>query len=294
MVGDVEIAAKVFEHPLVRTDGTKKTQRQMEEGDEKVTWLAKLLKIEHKPSYVSAENFARALLAVAKEHPKRTEPATAGAPDSDFLWKQLEALGIRGLRASVDSDIATVEKWFNDSMERVSGWYKRKSQYVTIGIAIVVAVACNANTLRIAERLDHEPSTRAAVVVAAEGALKEPCCGQATSEEETGQEAVGGGESEPKATGATKAEPSSEKDEIEASINHFSEATKGVEDLNLPIFWSHDNSWSSMSVAETLFGWLLTAIAISLGAPFWFDALGRLANLRMAGKNPEEKGKAGK
>jgi hypothetical protein len=94
MVGDVEIAAKVFEHPLVRTDGTKKTQRQMEEGDEKVTWLAKLLKIEHKPSYVSAENFARALLAVAKEHPKRTEPATAGAPDSDFLWKQLEALGI--------------------------------------------------------------------------------------------------------------------------------------------------------------------------------------------------------
>jgi hypothetical protein len=133
---------------------------------------------------------------------------------------------------------------------------------VTIGIAIVVAVACNANTLRIAERLDHEPSTRAAaVVVAAEGALKEPCCGQ-----ESG-------------------------DEIEKSINHFSEATKGVADLNLPIFWGHDNSWTSMSIAATLFGWLLTAIAISLGAPFWFDALGKLANLRMAGKNPEEKEK---
>lgn len=263
----------------MRTDGTKKTQRQMEEDHEKVTRLAKLFKIEHKPSYVSAENFARALLAVAKEHPKRAEPAEAGTPDSEFLWKQLEALGIRGLRASVDADIAKIDKWFDDSMERVSGWYKRKSQYVLIGIAVVVAVACNANTLRIAERLDSEPSTRAAVVVAAEGALKEP---------------VGGGEPESEATGATNAEPSSEKDEIEASINHFSEATKGVEDLNLPIFWGHDNSWSSMSVAATLFGWLLTAIAISLGAPFWFDALGRLANLRMAGKNPEETGKAGK
>ncbi len=34
-------------------------------------------------------------------------------------------------------------------------------------------------------------------------------------------------------------------------------------------------------------GWLLMAIAVSLGAPFWFDLLNKLVNLRMAGVKPE-------
>ena len=35
---------------------------------------------------------------------------------------------------------------------------------------------------------------------------------------------------------------------------------------------------------ETLLGWLITALAITLGAPFWFDLLGKLVSLRGAGK----------
>ena len=38
-------------------------------------------------------------------------------------------------------------------------------------------------------------------------------------------------------------------------------------------------------------GWLLTAFAVSLGAPFWFDLLNRFINLRVSGKAPEEKPK---
>jgi hypothetical protein len=34
----------------------------------------------------------------------------------------------------------------------------------------------------------------------------------------------------------------------------------------------------------TLLGWLLTILAISLGAPFWFDTLSRLSRLRSSGK----------
>jgi hypothetical protein len=37
--------------------------------------------------------------------------------------------------------------------------------------------------------------------------------------------------------------------------------------------------------AETLFGWLITALAITLGAPFWFDLLAKLVSLRGAGGN---------
>jgi hypothetical protein len=35
-------------------------------------------------------------------------------------------------------------------------------------------------------------------------------------------------------------------------------------------------------------GWLLSIIAISLGAPFWFDLLSKLMNVRNAGQKPEE------
>ena len=34
---------------------------------------------------------------------------------------------------------------------------------------------------------------------------------------------------------------------------------------------------------KTVLGWLITIAAVSLGAPFWFDLLGKVANLRGAG-----------
>ncbi len=34
---------------------------------------------------------------------------------------------------------------------------------------------------------------------------------------------------------------------------------------------------------------LLSTIAVSLGAPFWFDTLKRLVNLRTAGISPDER-----
>jgi hypothetical protein len=35
-----------------------------------------------------------------------------------------------------------------------------------------------------------------------------------------------------------------------------------------------------------ILGLLLTALLVSLGAPFWFDLLSRAANLRLAGDEP--------
>jgi hypothetical protein len=38
---------------------------------------------------------------------------------------------------------------------------------------------------------------------------------------------------------------------------------------------------------RVLFGWLITAIALSMGAPFWFDLLGKIMNVRNAAKSPD-------
>jgi hypothetical protein len=42
-------------------------------------------------------------------------------------------------------------------------------------------------------------------------------------------------------------------------------------------------------IASLILGWFITALAASLGAPFWFDLLGRFMNVRNAGKLPGEK-----
>jgi len=36
-------------------------------------------------------------------------------------------------------------------------------------------------------------------------------------------------------------------------------------------------------------GWIATAFAISLGAQFWFNALGEVLNIRAAGRKPNAK-----
>jgi hypothetical protein len=44
---------------------------------------------------------------------------------------------------------------------------------------------------------------------------------------------------------------------------------------------------------RNLIGFLITALAVSLGAPFWFDLLNKLVSIRGAGIKPEEKKNAG-
>lgn len=41
------------------------------------------------------------------------------------------------------------------------------------------------------------------------------------------------------------------------------------------------NRWSLLSM---FIGWMITALMVSLGAPFWFGVLGKVANLRLAGR----------
>ena len=53
----------------------------------------------------------------------------------------------------------------------------------------------------------------------------------------------------------------------------------------LPIGWATEHG-RNRNWTAALFGWLITVFALSLGAPFWFDLVGKLVNLRMAGKRP--------
>jgi hypothetical protein len=54
-----------------------------------------------------------------------------------------------------------------------------------------------------------------------------------------------------------------------------------------PLGWAHNGGYSGpWTVAVAPAGWLLTFLAISLGAPFWFDTLSKLARIRTTGTPP--------
>lgn len=62
-----------------------------------------------------------------------------------------------------------------------------------------------------------------------------------------------------------------------------------LSDTKLPLGWEGDSKrYFRDNVIWAVFGWLITALAASLGAPFWFDLLKKAANLRSSGPNPSE------
>lgn len=248
MLGDDGVVERVISHPLVRTDLQPDRSRD--------------------PSYIAPANFALALLDVLEEpatdQPPQVEVGDETRPVSKDLATQLRILPSGGAIPKAPE----IEKWFDESMERVGGWYKRKTQLVTIAIAVVTVLVLNVSTLRITDQLSAEPKVLANVVAKAE----------ATADEE--------------------AEPKDGESQGAANLKQAGEdAESAIDDLSalsLPIFWTEEKNRPSSGDEWLLAvaGWLISIAAISLGAPFWFDALGKISNLRMAGRRPEPEEKA--
>ena len=53
---------------------------------------------------------------------------------------------------------------------------------------------------------------------------------------------------------------------------------------SFPMGWGPE---ADRRIPLVLAGWVLTALALSMGAPFWFDALNKLNIVRSAGRRPE-------
>ncbi|MCZ0904208.1 hypothetical protein ON021_30345, partial [Microcoleus sp. HI-ES] len=67
-----------------------------------------------------------------------------------------------------------------------------------------------------------------------------------------------------------------------------------LDEVALPFGWSEQNSLERdakgnllwLALISKLFGWILSGVAISMGAAFWFEALNKIINIRNAGKKP--------
>ena len=203
------------------------------------------------PSYISSRTFATALLGLgyAAENltgKERTIDESLAAITDPDLKAALTALYHRAQRDAV-AFRQSVEQWYDDAMERVSGWYRRRVQKVLVVLSLLVAFVLNADTLHIAKGLWKDPSVRSALV------------------KQAGNAQAG------------------------------SDAVHNIKTLPVPLGWHWSNAksdpqsfpfWRPFDLVSKLVGLLLTAVALTLGAPFWFDTLSKLARLRNSGAPP--------
>jgi hypothetical protein len=223
------------------------------------------------PSYVSPRSFALVVL-------DNLAPDANGKTIFDEGNKVLDELpeGIRKrlkpLLAGPQKDVETLrtnlEAWYDDTMARVSGWYKRKTQIILIAIGVALVPAINANAIKMGERMWKDDTVRAAVVAQAQ-AVASPAATPSPDEP----------------SAATPSPDAQELSEAASKLKSAADDVDQVVQVGIPMGWSGDAVPDDAGeVAVAIGGWVLTILAISLGAPFWFDTLGRLSRLRSSGK----------
>jgi hypothetical protein len=265
------------------------------------------------PTYVPARNFALALMdtvlpATAGEVPNG---GTAGATNAETAAGAGAApAGLASFRQAIanvpDPKMRTalfaltdaaandaerlrqnIEAWFNSSMDRVSGWYKRRSHWILFGIGFANALLVGAGAIDIAARLATDRTMRDVIAGQAIEAAR-----QASATAQKPQD-------------SSTTVPKDPNEALAAELNTFTAA--GVfTGKPLPLRWwkllrgqpapADQGRNPLLIVFLDLVGCLITACAVSLGAPFWFDLLNKFVVVRSTvkphEKSPEEKSKA--
>jgi hypothetical protein len=174
-----------------------------------------------KPSYISSHTFALALKDLLEDLGIDLSTLSVLKP----LWDQI--------KSNPQQQLANIEQWYNDVMDRVTGWYKRKVQLVIFFLGLGITVLLNVDTIYIITTLSNSTVLRGAFISAAQGS--------ATNQTNTDL------------LGLVKS-----IEQLQPVIGNWSAST-------LPA-----NVWAWFL---KIVGLLATTFALSLGATFWFGLL---------------------
>lgn len=183
-----------------------------------------------------------------------------------------------------------LEQWFDDTMERTTGWYKRYTRMILLIIGLGVAIFFNIDTIGIVRQLRKDPKLREQLVQSATMYVEK---NRQLYEQ---QRAASGG-----AVTAQQQQMSAalqrRADSLMAAVDSlFKQDIKGVNNL-MGLGWRDCDGWwffdrtpkteYNDSLPVCIIGWILTALAISLGSTFWFDLLSKIVRIRGVGTKVE-------
>ena len=254
------------------------------------------------PSYIPEDTFALAVISVMRER---------GLEAVDDLPRPLRAVALAtgfGTEAERDAFRLRVEVWYDQTMERLTGAYRRWARRWLFAVGFLLAVALNADMISMTRALWENRAMLGETVERIE-ALQSRIADAAAEAGQTPGEFLEGD------AGAA----------YRSRLAELIERDEGLSPLELPFGWAleklecrsaapdeevearaagddgdraaqaadcaqtwlvgrlwHGGDWSAVSVL----GWLLTALALMPGTSFWFDVLAKLLQLRAAGVKP--------
>lgn len=173
-----------------------------------------------------------------------------------------------------------IENHYDEAMDRASGWYKRKTQLYALVISAFLVIFSNVDTVSLANSLSSNPAARAKMVELAQKTLD-----AAKTTDSPPKTAVPGAYDKQCSAPAINA-----RDRVEQAAATLTKANAKLTSAGIQLGWSGDYPDSPGAAISKIFGLLVSILAISLGAPFWFDILNRVMQVRAAGASPREKG----
>ncbi len=242
--------------------------------------LFKKLSIEGKlrrdPSYLSNAMFTQIIIDIltdGKNYKKSLEEITFKIeelfPDTDSETRRLLLSLVTNSGSSIDKFKEELENWYAEVMNRASGWYQRKIKYALLMIGLGISITFNADTFRIAAVLAQDKSITEAIVQQATNFVLNPSV-----------QVEGRDSSVPKNDSLYQQKLSN----LNQDIGQLVSQDMSMLNTFVGMGWTA-GSWetfisSPYQIFKALLGWFITAIAISFGAPFWFDLLKKMVNVR--------------
>lgn len=207
------------------------------------------------PSWISKESFTTILKDILNaKDPNRLVNSIENMKEGDT--KQMLEFLIRNTGMDLKAFEEQSGKWFNEVMERATEWYKRRLKWWLFGVGLVLAAIFNADTIRIYQNISTNTTAREYLVAMAEDIANRTD------------------------TLDVNAEPVS----VEASIEKLNNLLQSkIEPLRSPL----GLGWNFESQQNWFYFWLLkiaglliTAVAVTFGAPFWFDLLRKILAIK--------------
>jgi hypothetical protein len=230
------------------------------------------------PSYIASDNFAQALIEVIAGESTivsyTQDPVTLlmtasviKNPDLFAGFKNgVATLNRSELRRMLEDFIehaenkdelaAEIGAWYNNYMDRVTGWYKRSLRKMLIAVSLCITILFNLNFLKMASGIYTRSGVR----------------------------------TELRVTDANNQRVIDSVARLQLPLGWKFEAPSERRMFNPKFFFR--TAWTEIKnegFFYTLWGWLISVIILTLGAPFWFDVMKKIVNVRNTGKNPQAK-----
>jgi len=164
--------------------------------------------------------------------------------------------------------VGKVNAWFDQTIDRVSQKFTHSTRWITLGAALVVALSVQLDVIALVDRLSLDDSFRGAAAQSADSLAN-----VATARQAQNAAPQNGSNTAPPAGGTPAPAPPATTEDAK-NLYYTLLSREGL------IVMPTDSQWREQWDVRKIPGILLSVLLLSLGAPFWYNTLKKLLQLK--------------